>query len=210
MPEPGVESLSQGLAQAKGPAVERGSRAEALEDGRHVEALGVKHGVRAADRCVVMCIAACSHGETTGTGVMQRTFVLYGHRRGRIEDFESIHRERVQSGLANPSTHPVVGMRGYGDSARRVHALDDFNGGRMFKPVWKPYPKAKQMSLRCRYFRSGNNQKSIHGLAIFAKESFFKQIPATVTGVMVGEGKTVQSAFARRFDERFRTAHSVP
>jgi hypothetical protein len=50
------------------------------------------------------------------------------------------------------------------------------------------------MAFGCGNFHPGNDQKSVHRLPILAQIPFVPEIPATVGGVVVGQGKAMKAA----------------
>ena len=54
-------------------------------------------------------------------------------------------------------------------------------------------PIAKQMTFRGSDFDTRNDEEIVDGRAVFAHEAFFEHVIDRLAGVVIGDGKTVQT-----------------
>src|ERR1051325_9614150 len=68
---------------------------------------------------------------------------------------------------------------------------------------------AKEMPFRCCHFHAGENQETMNGLAILTHETFINQVRNGVTGIVIGDGKTVETFTTGGGNQFFRTRDTV-
>ncbi len=146
-----------------------GAQTEAFENGAHAQAFSMEQRMGTSDGRIMVRVASGGHGQSAALRVRKGTLVLGGKRGGGVEHLQSIHRQGVEGRLAYTRPHPVVRMRGNGEPALRVDALDDLGRRRVFESVWQPHAKTQQMSFRSGNLRPGDDQKTVHRLAILAE-----------------------------------------
>ena len=178
------------------------------EDAAHGEIFRLENHAACADGGLVVRVAPGDHRQAAALGVRARLFVEAADRDRGVEDFDGVHFESVEHGLADAGAEAVVRVRGDREPACGLHCARDLGGGFAFH-LREHGADAQEVAVRRGDFDAGDDEEAVHGRAVGAREAVCDHVVECVAGVVVGDGEAVEALAARAGDEGLRAAHSV-
>src|ERR1700757_5175332 len=119
----------------------------------------------------MMRVAGRSHRQTTDLRVFESVTVVTAECGCRIENFNRIDGQRLESGQPDSSTEQIIRVRGNGETAALVNNIAHFTSGFSFQ-IRQLGADTEQMAVRGRHLDSRQNEKIVYRHAVKSHQAF--------------------------------------
>ena len=135
----------------------------------------------------MMRVAGRSHRQTADLRVFESVTVVTTECGCRIENFDRIDRQRLQSGEPDSSAKQIIRMRRNGETAALVDHVADFARRFSFQ-VRQLGADTKQMPVGGGHLDSRENEKIIDRQSVQSHQAFLEQVIDRIACVVIGDG----------------------